>query len=52
LKSNKPLGYLVVNRIAKKAITVTMTNASHRKARTIQCGISSIHLTNHNQRLG
>jgi hypothetical protein len=33
LNSNKPFGYLVVNKIAKKAITVTIQNASHKKAR-------------------
>jgi hypothetical protein len=31
LKSNKPFGYLAVNKIAKKAITVTIQNASHKK---------------------
>jgi drug/metabolite transporter (DMT)-like permease len=33
LKSNKPFGYLVVNKIAKKAITVTIQNAIHKKTR-------------------
>ena len=33
LKSTKPLGYLAMNKIAKKAITVTIQNASHKEAR-------------------
>jgi hypothetical protein len=33
LKSKKPFGYLVVKKIAEKAITVTIQNASHKKAR-------------------
>jgi hypothetical protein len=46
-KSNKPFGYLAVNKIAKKAITVSIQNTSHKKARMMWCGISSDHLTSH-----
>jgi hypothetical protein len=52
LKSNKPFGYLVVNKIAKKAITVRTRNASHKKNRMMECGISSNHLTSHSAVLG
>jgi hypothetical protein len=39
-----------VIRIAKNATTLTAKNASHRKASTTKCGISSSHLTSHSQR--
>jgi hypothetical protein len=39
-----------VNRIAKKAITVTTQKATHRKASTTTCGSSKSHFTSHNHR--
>ena len=40
-----------MNRIAKNATTLSTTNAIHRKASTMKCGIASNHFTSHSQRL-
>jgi hypothetical protein len=40
-----------VNRIAQKAMKVTIAYAIARKKSTMKCGIASSHLTSHIQRL-
>src|SRR3954453_5346426 len=45
-------GYRPVNRMATYARSVTTTNATHRTASTMECGMSSSHFTSHSHRLG